>query len=181
MCNGANLMYGKKEMEETNGIAANLRYPSGDDQFLLAAFRKQYGGRCVTFALQPEAIATTDAESTLAGFIHQRNRWVSKSRGYRDPAVITAGAVTYLLHTALLAGIIAGMFSLPFLFITLACWALKMTAEFPMVAGLAFFSGRGKLLWLYIPAQILQLLYVPVTGLSGLILPYRWKGRVIRA
>jgi hypothetical protein len=73
------------------------------------------------------------------------------------------------------------LFSRPMLIAAFVCWAGKMIAEFPMVAQMAFFFGRGKDLWLYIPAQMFQLVYVPVAGLSGLILPYRWKGRVIRA
>jgi cellulose synthase/poly-beta-1,6-N-acetylglucosamine synthase-like glycosyltransferase len=181
MCNGANFMYEKKSFEETGGLSGNLHYPSGDDQFLLAAFRKRYGGRSVTFALRGEAVVMTRAEPSLAGFIHQRMRWVSKSKGYRDPAVIMAGALTYLLHAAILAGMLAGLFSRPMLIAAFVCWAGKMIAEFPMVAQMAFFFGRGKDLWLYIPAQMFQLVYVPVAGLSGLILPYRWKGRVIRA
>jgi cellulose synthase/poly-beta-1,6-N-acetylglucosamine synthase-like glycosyltransferase len=181
MCNGANFMYEKKGFEEAGGLTGSLRYPSGDDQFLLAAFRKRYGGKAIAFALCNEAVVTTNAERSLSGFMNQRMRWVSKSKGYRDPAVLAAGSLTYLVHAVLLAGILAGLFHPALLVTVLACWALKMVTEFPMVAGMAFFFGRGKELWLYLPAQLLQLIYIPVVGLLGLILPYRWKGRVIRA
>jgi len=181
MCNGANFMYDKRGFEETGGLAGSMHYPSGDDQFLLAAYRKRYGGRAVSFALSREATVTTLAEPSLAGFFHQRMRWVSKSKGYRDPAVIMSGVLTYVVHTALLAGLLAGFFYPPLLLAALACWSGKMIAEFPMVAGMASFFGKAGYLWLYVPAQMFQLVYVPAAGLSGLLLPYRWKGRVIRA
>jgi hypothetical protein len=117
----------------------------------------------------------------VSGFLNQRMRWVSKSRGYRDPVVLIAGGLTYLLQTALFAAILGGLFYPPLLLPALTCWGLKVMAEFPMVAGMALFFGRGNELWMYIPAQLFQLLYVPFTGLFGLLLPYRWKGRVIRA
>jgi hypothetical protein len=92
-----------------------------------------------------------------------------------------AGVLTYVVHTALLAGLLAGFFYPPLLLAALACWSGKMIAEFPMVAGMASFFGKAGDLWLYVPAQMFQLVYVPAAGLSGLLLPYRWKGRVIRA
>jgi hypothetical protein len=39
------------------------------------------------------------------------------------------------------------------------------------------FSGKRNLAGYYFIAQAFQLGYVPVVGLLGLFLPYRWKGR----
>jgi cellulose synthase/poly-beta-1,6-N-acetylglucosamine synthase-like glycosyltransferase len=181
MCNGANLMYRKEDFENAGGLGESLRYSSGDDQFLLEAFRKKFRGKAIRFAMKRSAVISTGAEETLAGFLYQRMRWVSKSRGYRDPVVIAAGALTYLLQVALLLVAIAGSFHPALLLTSLGCWGLKIVAELPLVARTAVFLGIGKSLGYYVPAQLFQLVYVPVAGMAGLILPYRWKDRVISA
>ena len=181
MCNGANLMYRKEDFENAGGLGGSLRYSSGDDQFLLEAFRRKFGGKAIRFAMKRSAVISTDAEETVAGFMHQRMRWVSKSRGYRDPAVIAAGALTYLVQVVILLVAIAGCFHPALLLTALGCWGIKIVAELPLVTRTAIFLGIGKNLWYYVPAQLFQLVYVPVAGVAGLILPYRWKDRVISA
>jgi hypothetical protein len=52
-----------------------------------------------------------------------------------------------------------------------------MLLEFPMVGIMARFFGKRKLIGYYFIAQVFQLVYVPVAGMLGLVLPYRWKGR----
>ncbi len=181
MCNGANLLYSKSGFFETGGFGGNRKFSSGDDQFLLAGFRKRYGRNAVTFAFRDEAVVSTPAENTFAGFLNQRFRWVSKSRGYRDPVVILVGAITWIFQAALLVALVAGMFGHPIGKIALLCVGIKLVADLPLVAGMAIFFRTVADLWLYLPAQLFQVVYVPLTGLLGLILPYRWKGRLIRA
>jgi len=166
---------------ETGGFTGNRRFSSGDDQFLLAGFRKMYGKRSVMFALHRDAIVSTNAEKTLGGFLYQRFRWVSKSKGYRDPVVIATGALTWLFNTVLLACLVAGIFHGTLLQVSLVCLGIKMVSELPMVAGMAVFFRSSADLWLYLPSQIFQVIYVPFAGLLGLVIPYRWKGRFIRA
>jgi cellulose synthase/poly-beta-1,6-N-acetylglucosamine synthase-like glycosyltransferase len=181
MCNGANLLYAKKAFLETGGFTGNMKFHSGDDQFLLAAFRRKFGRTAVSFAFHREAIVTTPAESTLPGFLNQRMRWVSKSKGYRDTAVIFVGAVTWLLQAAILSALAAGIFHAALIPVAVLCLGLKMSAELPLVIRMALFFRATNELWLYVPAQLFQLIYVPITGVFGLIVPYRWKGRIIRA
>jgi cellulose synthase/poly-beta-1,6-N-acetylglucosamine synthase-like glycosyltransferase len=181
MCNGANLLYEKAAFAGTGGFTGNLKFPSGDDQFLLAKFRHDYGREAVAFAFRREAIVATPAEATLLGFLNQRMRWVSKSKGYRDPAVILAGGITWLLQAALLAGLFAAIFHSALLPVTALCLCAKILTDFPLVLRMAVFFGVEKELWLFIPAQLFQLIYVPLAGLFGLVLPYRWKGRLISA
>jgi poly-beta-1,6-N-acetyl-D-glucosamine synthase len=181
MCNGANLLYRKQAFEDTGGFAAHAGYASGDDQFLLSSVRRQYGEHSVGFALDREAVVITTPQDGLLSFLQQRLRWVSKSKGYRDPAVLLTGGLTYLVHLALLAGLIAGSVSDLVLKVALLCWILKMTADLLPVAIMSGFFQKKKLLWLFLPAQVFQMVYVVFTGILGLVLPYRWKGRLIRA
>ena len=177
MCNGANLAYRRSAFLGIGGYRGNLQFPSGDDQFLLSSVRKQYGKYSVKFNHDPAAIVDTEPEATLAGFLNQRIRWVSKSRGYRDPVVLTVGAVTYLIHFFLLAGFVLGLFFPKILLLALILWLVKITGEFPMVWLMSGFFGKKGLLRYYLIAQVFQLFYVAMAGVAGLFLPYQWKGR----
>jgi poly-beta-1,6-N-acetyl-D-glucosamine synthase len=179
MCNGANLAYRREAFLQTGGFSINLGYSSGDDQFMLSAIRKRFGKGSIVFNADQRSIVSTGAEATLKGFIHQRIRWVSKSRGYRDPAVILVGIVTYLVHFLLAGGIILGALS-PVLFrLSLFLWLAKILLEYPMVWTMMRFFGKKKLAGYYFIAQVFQLFYVPLAGMLGLLLPYKWKGRLI--
>jgi poly-beta-1,6-N-acetyl-D-glucosamine synthase len=177
MCNGANIAYRRSAFTGTGGFEGNLEYRSGDDQFLMGSIRKQYGKRAVMFNRDPASIVTTGPESSLEGFIHQRIRWVSKSRGYRDPVIIATGLATWLVHLLLLAGFLAGIFNPSILMLTLALWLGKITLEFLMVWFMRRFSGKKGFSGYYLLAQAFQLVYVPIIGILGLFIPFRWKGR----
>ena len=177
MCNGANLAYRRGAFLQTGGFGENLRFSSGDDQFMMSAIRKQFGNGSLVFNADPLSMVSTEPEATLSGFLHQRIRWVSKSRGYRDPVVITVGVVTYLVHFTLLAGMLSGLFIPKLLSLSLFLWLVKILLEYPMVWIMARYFGKKKLSGYYFVAQVFQLIYVPVSGIAGLFLPYRWKGR----
>jgi len=177
MCNGANLAYRRHAFYETGGFSGNQQYGSGDDQFMMSAIRKQYGKRAIYFNFDPLAIVTTIPESTLTGFFHQRIRWVSKSRGYSDRAVLLTGLVTYMLHVLLLPGFFLGLWNSRILILSLVLWLVKILMEYPMVGIMSRFSAKQEFRGYYFIAQVFQLIYVPLAGILGLILPYRWKGR----
>jgi cellulose synthase/poly-beta-1,6-N-acetylglucosamine synthase-like glycosyltransferase len=177
MCNGANLAYRRQAFYETGGFSGNQQYRSGDDQFMMSSIKKHYGKRAIYFNFDPLAIVSTIPESTLTGFFQQRIRWVSKSRGYSDRAVLITGLVTYLLHVLLLIGFFLGFWNPRIFVISLVLWLLKILLEYPMVMIMMRFSTKQELRGYYFVAQVFQLIYLPVVGILGLILPYRWKGR----
>ncbi|MDP1620893.1 MAG: glycosyltransferase [Bacteroidales bacterium] len=177
MCNGANLAYRRDAFLQSGGFRGNLKYSSGDDQFMMSAVRKHYGKGSLVFNTDPLSMVGTEPEATFAGFFNQRLRWVSKSRGYRDPVVILVGGVTYLTHLFLLAGMCLGFFFPKLLIISFLLWLSKIVLEYPMVWIMIRFFGKKDLTSYYFIAQIFQLLYVPIVGVLGLLVPFRWKGR----
>lgn len=177
MCNGANLAYRREAFFRTGGFTGNLDYLSGDDQFMMSAIRKQYGNRSLVFNSDPVSSVGTVPEATLAGFLNQRIRWVSKSRGYKDPVVIMVGLVTWLTHLLLLSGILMGIFNPGLLLISVSLWVAKMLIDYPIVWMMKRYFRKNGLNGYYFIAQVFQLVYVPLAGLLGLFLPYRWKGR----
>lgn len=177
MCNGANLAYRRDAFFQTGGFTSNLRYRSGDDQFMMSQIRKHYGNGALRFNMDMKGAVITQAEATFAGFLQQRIRWVSKSPGYRDPVVILAGAVTYLTQVFLLSGMLLGFLFPGMLYFSMILWLVKILLEYPMVWIMIRFFGKQTLTKHYFVAQVFQLVYVPVAGLLGLMIPYRWKGR----
>lgn len=177
MCNGANIAYSRTAYLETGGFSNNLGYASGDDHFLMAAIIRKYGKRSVKFLLKEEAVVSTEPERSLVGFFNQRLRWVSKSRGYHEPAVIALALITYAVHFFLLLGIVTGIFFPALLALSLSLWLIKILIDYPLVWRMTRFFGRKDLLGYYFIAQFFQLFYVVGVGLLGNILDFRWKGR----
>ncbi|MCX6269294.1 MAG: glycosyltransferase [Bacteroidetes bacterium] len=177
MCNGANLAYRRQAFLQTGGFGENLKYSSGDDQFMMSSIREYFGKKALLFNMDPQSKVSTGAEASLRGFLNQRIRWVSKSRGYRDPVVILVGGITYLTHFFLLAGLVAGVFFPELLSISLLLWLVKILLEYPMGWIMNRFFKKKGLSGFYFTAQVFQLIYLPLAGALGMFLPYRWKGR----
>jgi len=62
MCNGANLAFERKAYLETLDSEIDLRYPSGDDLFLMMKIRKKYGASSIQYLFAEEAIVSTKAK-----------------------------------------------------------------------------------------------------------------------
>lgn len=181
MCNGANLAFRREAFNETGGYSTNIRFTSGDDQFLMMAIRRRYGRCSVAFCAEPEVIVTTEAPAHMKAFFNQRLRWLSKSRGYRAGSVIAAGFLTALPLLVIFSGLVAGfiLFDLKLILITQVWMVIKMSVDYSLVSGMARFSGDRLNLWYFILAQYLQMAYAPVTGMASLFYKGRWKGRTI--
>lgn len=177
MCNGANLGYQREAWLTTGGFDRNLGFSSGDDHFLMEAIGRSYGNRSIGFLFNREATVYTTAETTFRGFLNQRLRWVSKSRGYRSFAVLGLAMLTGGVHLLLLTALLTGLFVPKLLFITVLLWLVKIVAEFPVVRVMARFFEKEHLYRYYFVAQLFQLFYVPVVGLAGQLVSYSWKGR----
>ena len=180
MCNGANLAYRKQAFYESGGFSGNSVFHSGDDQFLMMKFRRKYGGRSVIFLNKKEAITLTTPCTTWNDFWEQRLRWVSKSKGYRDFTVITAGVLTVGFPFLILIGGLAGIFNPAILFLSFLLWFLKILAEYPLVWLMARFFDRKHLLNYYFAAQVFQFFYSIAVAIAGQFSMYSWKGRSFR-
>jgi cellulose synthase/poly-beta-1,6-N-acetylglucosamine synthase-like glycosyltransferase len=179
MCNGANLAFERKAYLETRDSEDDLRYPSGDDLFLMMKIRKKYGAKSVKYLFAEEAMVSTKAKKTLREFFAQRLRWVSKSRGYTDHVVMAVAIVTWLFNFLLLSTLVAGIFSLHLLFFSLFLLGIKMILELPAVFRIMALSAKTKLWYLYPVTQVLNLVYVSLVGILGNVVSYEWKGRKI--
>ena len=179
MCNGANIAYSRKAFDMVGGFDDNFKIPSGDDMFLMMKIRRKAGKNSVQFNRSKEAIVLTEPNRTLREFIHQRLRWVSKSKGYKDPAVWLVAVFTYLINLSLLTGIILCIFFSSFQLITLLIFAGKIIVEFPVIWRSATLFGKQKIMILVPVVQVLNIFYVSIIGLMGNFISYDWKGRIV--
>ncbi|MBU2651749.1 MAG: hypothetical protein KKA81_12510, partial [Bacteroidetes bacterium] len=113
----------------------------------------------------------------LPAFINQRLRWVSKSRGYADPATITTSLVIFVFHLFLLVFLVAGCFHPVFLTSFFIMLAVKLIADIPILHAVSGFMGQKRLLWYYLPVQAIYIPFVVFAGLAGNLRGYSWKGR----
>jgi cellulose synthase/poly-beta-1,6-N-acetylglucosamine synthase-like glycosyltransferase len=178
MCNGANLAFERTAYLETRD-SSDLRYPSGDDLFLMMKIGKKFGSRSIKYLFTEEAIVSTSAKRSLREFVSQRLRWVSKSPGYSDPVVKAVAAITWLLNFLLLSTLVAGTFNRQLLILSLVLLGIKMVLEFPAVWRIMMLTGKIRFWFLYPFTQILNLVYVTLIGILGNLVSYEWKGRRI--
>lgn len=177
MCNGANVAYAKRAYGAVGGFSGNLKFSSGDDQFMMTNIGRMFGRKSIAPIMSVDSFVYTDPLSSMGAFINQRLRWVSKSRGYRDTVVIFVAIITYAVHLLLFWGLIIGIWHLDILLFSVVALLVKMVVDYPMVWIMARLLKKKRLLVLFFIAQIFQLVYVTVIGFSGQFIPYRWKGR----
>lgn len=103
-CNGANLLVNVNTYKDTRPYATNYHVPTGDDLFLLHAFKKRKANIYVD--TEPKGFVFTQYPSNWSAFVNQRIRWASKNILLRDKASIINGigfvAINLLWLTSLL-------------------------------------------------------------------------------
>jgi cellulose synthase/poly-beta-1,6-N-acetylglucosamine synthase-like glycosyltransferase len=165
LCNGANLAYEKQMFLDLAPYSDNKKYKSGDDIFLMQKVTKEYGGENIKFLKNQDSIVETFPEETLAGFLKQRVRWASKSKGYKDVFSVFSAYLIFAFNFLLLATLAFGIFNRLCLQSVIICFIVKIAVDITLYFGITRFSSQSKLMWLYIPLQVLYPFYIVVTGL----------------
>lgn len=180
MCNGANLAYTRHAFETVGGFKDIDHLASGDDMLLMAKIARKYPGG-VRFLKNYGATVFTCAQPTLQAFVNQRVRWASKSGQYPDAGITASLILVFLFNLLLLfnfTACLSGAFNL--CMIVAMQFAAKCIADFIYLTVGARFFGRCKLLWLFLPAQLLHIVYIAVIGIWGNLGKYTWKGRTVK-
>jgi len=177
LANGANLAFERDAFLQVGGYASNRQYSSGDDIFLLQSVRKQFGAKAVHYIKSQPATVSTPALPGFKEFLNQRLRWVSKNKGYRDMNVLASGALVYAVNALLPLLLVAGFFNGEAWKAAFIWYVVKMAIDFPVLVGVASFTGAGKTIVLIPFMEILNALYTAFIGIAGIFIPYEWKGR----
>ena len=174
-CNAANMAFPKDIYQQLKDPM--LRHiASGDDTMLLLSIKKLDPSR-IKFNPGAEAVVTTSPMDTVHEFWNQRKRWVSKSRHYRDPDILVAGALVVLanLWLALLAA--GSLFSSTFTTPLVAGFLVKMSADALLIWPTAAFFNRHHLMWSFLPGQLLYPFYSTLSAIVGWTGGFTWKNR----
>ena len=175
VANGANFGYRKQVYQELNGFDGLADYVSGDDDLFLHKIVKSGKWRC-RFVADPAAIVSTKANTTLKSFFAQRIRWASKSGVY--PAwLVLLETLIYLYYASMVVSLAVCIFSGFAKWIIITPFFIKVTADGLFLAANARRVGRSFKLRYLLPAEWLQIAYVLIAGLWGLLGNYTWKGR----
>lgn len=179
MCNGANLAYTKKIFQEVNGFTDESQTASGDDTQLMLKIAKINSSK-INFLKSHDAVVYTSAMSSVKDLFHQRKRWASKIPTKMNAATLFFSFIAYFLHLGLLVLLIASMFNHSILLIFLLIFLLKIIPEFIFLLDVNSFFRKKNLLWLFLPAQIVYMVYISFIGAVAPFGSYQWKERKIK-
>lgn len=177
LANAANMAFTRQAYIECGGFHTNLQYSSGDDMFLMMNIKKKFGARSVHFIKSPDAFVSTPAVGKFASFIQQRKRWVSKSKGYSDPVLLSAAILVYLTNLILVSTVcLAFIFPEGFRFFILA-FLIKSAIDFPVMLSFSKFQRNVALMWLFPVLEFLNAFYTVLIGIAGSFGKTEWRGR----
>ena len=121
----ANLMFRRESYLNAEPYESNFQLASGDDVFLIQAFKKLRSNN-VKFIDVGSTYVSTEAEAEWKKAIFQKLRWASKNPKVRDPFYELVAWVSLLVNVILLVQVALFKFYPEPLFI---CWALKTMGD----------------------------------------------------
>lgn len=173
MCNAANMAFQKAIYYKLDD-PLNVKYRSGDDMFLMLKLKKSKANQ-IKFIKSNEAVCFTKAKSTFKGFVNQRTRWASKSKGYTDAFLIFTSVIVLLINLNLLINLLLftiGKISLVYFLIQLF---IKSSVDILFLLPTSSFFDQKKLLWYFIPTQLLNIILIPYLAIAGIMSKDKWK------
>lgn len=175
MNNGANLAFEKQAFMQLSDPFSE-KFASGDDMLFMLKIKKKFP-KSIQFLKSEKAIVYTDAQKTLKSFVNQRIRWTSKSKAYKDFDVILVGLIILFVNFLILLNLLLSPFDRGFFIDFLIIFCLKTAIDFLFFAITSKFFHSQKLLWLFVPLQIIYSFYVFGIGIVGFFSKFTWKGR----
>jgi biofilm PGA synthesis N-glycosyltransferase PgaC len=153
------------------------RFASGDDVFLLQAMKK-IPGKKIGYVLNRDAIVRSKPAKTLSSFLHQRQRWASKAKGYEDPMMIITTLVVFMANLEILAAAGLAVCGMVPAYLVLILPGIKTLTDLPiLITSMRFFRCTRLAVWL-LPVQVLYPFYISIAGILSQISPIRWKNQV---
>ena len=167
MCNGANLSFTR---EAYLNLTDNMHFEiaSGDDVFLLHSLKKQIQSKILCLE-SPDIMVTAASSSTVASYLKQRRRWISKGKAYNDKFTILLGIVTFVTIILQVSVLVAGFIDPAFIWVFLTIFLLKSIPDFMILLNTSGRYGRKELMNWFLPAQIVYPFYVLCVALYSII------------
>ncbi|MBK8805703.1 MAG: glycosyltransferase [Bacteroidales bacterium] len=172
MANGANIAFTRSSVNDYVQLS-NQKSVSGDDVFLLHAFKKQQMG--ISFNAQTDALVETAAPSSLSAFLRQRFRWSSKSIYYKDKATIVVALLVFLTSLLQLALLVLSFFSNYYLILFLCSIVLKTVFDALVLIPFLKKFNRQYLLKYIVVVEFIYYIYIVFVAVFSFIVPSKWK------
>ncbi|MGQ1890182.1 glycosyltransferase [Thermophagus sp. OGC60D27] len=175
ICSGANLAFRKKSFLEASQSMRGMDYLSGDDVFLLHAF-KEHNFK-ISFLKSPQVLVKTFPATSPRGFLLQRMRWGGKSKQYKDRFTLITVVVVLLANFIGALMPLAAFGNLRMLFFWGIFMVLKMLVDWILLsAGRQLFSVRLPF-FRFVSFSILYPYYILLAALGAVLVKERWKRR----
>lgn len=180
ICNAANIAYRKKVFDEVGGFTYQMSLSSGDDELLMQKIHRDTDYR-IKFALDKNAIVSTEANPTLKDFYHQRKRWASKGLFYGDHLLLLKLVLIFLFYLSLIVQPILGfVISAKFYLTFVISFLFKIAAEYLVLKKGSSLLFDSNILNPFLITEILQVPYILVSGFMGMFGNLVWKNRKIK-
>ena len=180
ICNAANIAYRKKVFDEVGGFVYQMSLSSGDDELLMQKIHRDTNYK-IKFALDKNAIVSTEANPTVKDFYHQRKRWASKGLFYGDHLLLLKLALIFLFYLSLISQPIFGiLISTTFYLTFIISFLLKIIFEYIVIKRGVDLLFNEEILKPFILTEILQVPYILISGFMGMFGNLTWKDRKIK-
>lgn len=180
ICNAANIAYRKKVFDQVGGFTFQMSLSSGDDELLMQKIHRDTNYK-IKFALDKNAIVSTEANPTIKEFYYQRKRWASKGLFYGDNLLLIKLVLIFLFYLSLIVQPILGIFlSTKFLVTLLISFVIKISAEYLVLKRGVQLLFDPKILKPLLITEILQVPYILISGFMGMFGNLIWKDRKIK-
>lgn len=174
MCNSANIAYLRKTaLERSTALDAG----AADDEVMLQELHRE-DANSVRFCGTRDAVVSTRPAASLQHFIEQRRRWAGTGARYPSVPLVAVIACVYLFYVLLMTTVVAVLFGSAALLMQLVpALLLKLSAEAWLLGPALQTFADPALKRHFLPAQILQIPYVVIIGIAGVVGRTAWKGR----
>lgn len=180
ICNAANIAYRKKAYQDVEGFTFQMNLSSGDDELLMQKIHRDTDYKIV-FALDKKAIVSTDANSTIKDFYHQRKRWASKGLFYDDSFLLIKLILIFLFYLSLfIQPIIGFLISAKFFLTFIFSFLIKIFFEYLVLKKGTSLLFDPQILKPFLVTEILQVPYILISGFMGMFGNLVWKDRKIK-
>jgi len=180
ICNAANIAYRKSAYEAVSGFTGNMNLSSGDDEFLMQKIWKETSYK-VKFCLNRETVVKTGSNDTIGQFYHQRKRWASKGLFYADKLLVIKLILIFLFYFSLvMLPFLAAFISIKYFLIFALSIIIKFFFEYKILSTGSTILFSKEILKNFFLAELLQVPYIIIAGLSGIFGNFTWKDRKLK-
>jgi poly-beta-1,6-N-acetyl-D-glucosamine synthase len=175
-CSGANMVGKKKVLAEATNELMHSTNLSGDDITLLNYCRQN--NKKITAFTHKKFTVTTKGPGTLGAFFRQRLRWGQKTGMNTNPLLLLLSLSVLMASVTVIFSLIASLsesWKQPWYLLPLG----KLLIDLLFLFLVSYRLGVLRHLWLFIPAWIFSIIYIPIIGLTGVVYSGYWKGRKI--